>query len=236
VGGGIVLVPLLVFTLHFAQKRAQAASLAAIVVTALAGSVNYLLAGEVAILPAVFIVVGGVAGTHVGAWVLAHISDDAVRVVFAAFTLAVAVRLAWGATPVQGSAAELSVLSAAGFVGAGVAMGAVSALIGVGGGIVLVPLLVMVWGFEPHLAQGTSLLVMAPIAASGALRSAKAGHREWRTGLLIGAGGAVSAPVGAWLALSFPPATLQRVFAALLGAVAFQLALTTVRRLRHRRR
>ncbi|MEE6272694.1 sulfite exporter TauE/SafE family protein [Georgenia wangjunii] len=231
VGGGVVLVPLLVLAFGFAQKRAQATSLVAIVLTAASGAIAYVVGGEVVLLPALAIVVGGLAGTFVGGALVHRMSEAQVRTVFAFIMVAVAVRMAWG-IEVEGAAEalELDALSFAGYVLAGLAMGTLSGLIGIGGGVVLVPILILVFSFTAHEAQGTSLAVMVPISLMAAWRNSRHGYTDWRSGTWLGLGGILGAPVGATLALVLPGLVLQRIFAVLLVASAVQLVLRARRR------
>lgn len=224
IGGGVVIVPILALGLGFAQKRAQGTSLVAILLTAASGAVSYALAGEIAYVPAAAIAIGGVAGTFVGAALLHRMSDNQARIVFAVLMVVVAVRMAWGVEVSGGEeSVDLTPLVVLGFVLAGLAMGTLSALVGVGGGIVLVPMLILIFLFTPQTAQGTSLLVMIPIALLGALRNARNGYTDWAAGAAVGLGGVLAAPVGGLIALAVPGTVLQRIFAALLAFSAWQL-------------
>lgn len=224
IGGGIVLVPLLIVAFAMAQKRAQATSLAAITLTALAGAITYAVAGNVILLPAIAIVVGGLVGAAVGAEIVHRLPERALTVIFAALMVLIAARMAL-APAVQGAGeiVHLDPLVIAGYVGSGLLMGVFSALVGVGGGIVIVPLLILAFGFTPHEAQGTSLAVMVPISLMGAWRHARRGYTDWRSGLVLGIGGVVGAPLGAVLALALAGPWLQRIFAVVLVLSALQL-------------
>lgn len=231
IGGGVVLVPLLVVLFAMAQKRAQATSLAAITLTAVAGAVTYGIAGDVLLVPALVIAAGGLVGTLVGAELVHRMSERTLRVVFALVMVVIAVRMAV-APPVEGAGglAHLEPLVLLGYVGSGLLMGLLSALVGIGGGIVMVPLLVIGFGFTPHEAQGTSLAVMVPVSLMGAWRHARRGYTDWRSGLVLGLAGVVGAPFGALLAQAVADEWLQRLFAVLLVVSAVQLLLRARRR------
>jgi uncharacterized membrane protein YfcA len=101
--------------------------------------------------------------------------------------------------------------------------GMLAGLLGVGGGILLVPFLVLAVGMNQHEAEATSLLVILPtaLAASIALRRREVGDLPVALGLgVVGAAGAVA---GALLALSLPADALQLIFAALLAIVGLRL-------------
>lgn len=110
-----------------------------------------------------------------------------------------------------------------GLVAVGVLAGILAGLLGVGGGILLVPFLVLAVGFTQHEAEATSLLVILPtaLAASLALRRRDVGDLPVALGLgTVGAAGAVA---GALLALSLPADILRIAFAVLLAVVGLRL-------------
>ncbi len=115
-------------------------------------------------------------------------------------------------------------------IGAGVAVGFFSAMFGVGGGVIMVPFMVLVLDLTQHAAQGTSLLVIVPTAIVGVMAHSKGGFVSVSTGALLGVGGIVGSYLGASLALRIAEGDLQRGFAVLvivLGArIAYQGART----------
>lgn len=231
IGGGIVLVPLLVFAFQLPQKRAQATSLAAITLVSVSGALTYGAQGNVLLGPAAVVVAGGLIGTVVGAELLHRMSERQLQWIFAALMLVVAVRMVLVPPPTGGGdEVALTGWTALGYVLLGLLMGLLSALVGIGGGLVVVPVLIIVFGLSPHEAQGTSLAVMAPVSLLGAWRHARHGYTEWRSGALLGLGGVAGAPLGALLALAIPGSALQRVFAVLLVCSAIQLLRRAQRR------
>lgn len=103
--------------------------------------------------------------------------------------------------------------------------GALSALLGVAGGLILIPSLVLVAGETQHVAQGTTLLAIIP----GAMLATFLNHRRMSLSLrrtwLLGGGGIVGAYAGANLGLSLPEQTLRSVFALVLLAIAVYMVL-----------
>ena len=108
-------------------------------------------------------------------------------------------------------------------VGIGLAAGFFSALFGVGGGIVLVPLLVLVLGFGERLAMGTSLGAIGITALAGVIFYAFYGRVEPGYGALIGIPAAFGAAAGTWIQQRVPRRALSLAFAALLVAIAVKL-------------
>jgi uncharacterized protein len=233
VGGGLVLVPGLVLVAGFAQHRAHATSLAAIVLTAPAALVPFALAGEVSWPAAAALAAGGVAGAVAGADVMRRLPARVLQAVFGALAVAVAVRLLLPGEAAAGAAGAAGAAAGGGpgaeqlawLVAAGTASGLLSGLLGVGGGVVVVPLLVLGLGFDQHLAEGTSLAVIVPTALVGARRHARRGYTDWPTGLVVGAGGVAGGLAGGVLAQVVDGEALQAAFALLLAATGAQLLL-----------
>ena len=110
----------------------------------------------------------------------------------------------------------------------GVLAGTLSALFGVGGGIIFVPTLIFL-GHSAHVAVATSLAAMVPVIAVGAWRQTRYGSVNWHDALIIGVASVPMTKVGEIVATSLANDTLRRVFALLLVLVAVQLALRVLR-------
>jgi uncharacterized membrane protein YfcA len=108
-------------------------------------------------------------------------------------------------------------------VALGILAGTLSALFGVGGGIIFVPTLIFL-GHSAHVAVATSLAAMVPVIAVGAWRQTRYGGVIWRDALIIGVASVPMTKVGEIVATSLANGTLRRVFAVLLVLVAAQLA------------
>lgn len=223
VGGGIILVPFLVLALHWKQKRAQATSLVMIAFASVAGAVAYAFGSSVQWLAAGVIVVGGLIGSLIGSHVVQRTADRRLQMLFGGLLIVVAIRLLFAPGDAQGAALAWDAWVVIGLFASGVAMGILSALFGIGGGILLIPILVEVFGFGQQMAAGTSLAVMAPIAALGAIRLTKPGLTDWPIGLRFGVAASLGALVGATIALALPAATMRVVFAVVLGFVAVNM-------------
>lgn len=96
-------------------------------------------------------------------------------------------------------------------------VGVASGLFGIGGGIVLVPLLVLLFGFEQHIAQGTSLIALVPpVGLLAFINYAKVNEVNWKVGLLIMPGVFLGGLLGSRLAQKLSPRRMRRVFAGFL--------------------
>jgi hypothetical protein len=107
----------------------------------------------------------------------------------------------------------------------GAAAGLFGGLFGVGGGIILVPLLSGLFGLTQHRAHGTSLAVIIATALAAAPVYALHGNVDWTTALLVAATSLIGAPLGARLAARLSSRALTRAFAVFLVLVAARLLL-----------
>jgi uncharacterized membrane protein YfcA len=106
----------------------------------------------------------------------------------------------------------------------GVLAGALGGLFGVGGGLIFVPALVLLFGFGQVEAEATSLLAIIPVVVAGTWRQHLYGNVRWRAALVIGVVAVAGVELGVLTAKSVSEETLQRLFALLLLVVAAQLA------------
>lgn len=98
--------------------------------------------------------------------------------------------------------------------------GIASGLFGIGGGVLLVPLLVLAFGYGQHRAQGTSLVSLVPPTGLLAfLTYAKVGYVSWLTGLVLVPGVFAGGMLGGWLAKRLHPRRMRQVFAGLMFAL-----------------
>ncbi len=223
IGGGAVMVPVLVLWMSFPQHRAHATSLAAIILTAASGMLRYAGGGEVNLAAGVGIAAGAVAGAFFGAAVMHRLSAVRLRQAFAVLMVVVSLQMLFGFTPEEGAVAVSGAAAVIGYVALGLVAGALSALMGVGGGVIMVPAMVLLFGFTQHTAEGTSLLIIIPTAIVGAVRHARNGYTDWRVGLILGLAGIVGAWLGATVALGLDAPLLQKLFAVFLIATGLHL-------------
>jgi uncharacterized membrane protein YfcA len=232
VGGGLVLVAALALVLPGAgvppgevMHVALATSLASILATSLSSTRAHQRRGAVMWPTVRWLTPGLLAGGALGALVAGVLPDLTLRFGVAGFCWFAAWRLATARTPGAGGD---TIVPAGGSLSAwGVAIGAISALVGIGGGSMTVPLLIR-QGASPVRAVGTSAACGFAIALASALGFAFAGRAasglpEWSIGFvyapaaaLIALTSVLSAPYGAALAHRLRGDTLKRVFALFL--------------------
>jgi uncharacterized membrane protein YfcA len=237
IGGGLVLVPFFVFLFDLqgfdeslVMIMAVATSLATINVTALSAILAHQRHGAIVWSAVQRLVPGVLAGGLLGAWIADDLPAAALRTIFAVFMCYVSLQMALQKTPRAGHCAVNAPLLA----GAGTVIGALSAIIGIGGGTLTVPLLVKL-NYPLRNAVAISSACGLPIAFSGTASYAllgwhKSGLPDGSLGYIylpaffaIIASSILLAPLGAKLAHQLPARKLQRYFAALLFVVAVRL-------------
>lgn len=107
----------------------------------------------------------------------------------------------------------------------GFAVGVFSAAFGVGGGLLMVPVMVLAYGFDQHAAQGTSLVVIVPTALVGAIAHHHRALVDPVAAAYMAVGGIAGVFLGARVALATDAETLQGVFGAVVVAAGIRLAL-----------
>lgn len=101
----------------------------------------------------------------------------------------------------------------------GVPAGMLSAMFGVGGGLVMVPFIVAILGESQHLAEGTSLLVIVPTAVMGVLAHRRRGYVSFKHAAWLAVGGVAGGFLGARLALALSEDALQVAFGIFLAVM-----------------
>ena len=224
VGGGIVIVPLLLAFGGLPRKLASGTSLAAIVPTSAVGVIAYATRGSVDVLAAALLAAGAVVGAQLGALLLARLSVAAVRIVFMVFALVVAVQL-FLVVPERGDGIELDGWTIAGLVIVGLLTGVLSGLIGIGGGVVVVPALILLFESSDLVAKGTSMLMMVPTAISGTIGNLVRRNVDLVAAGIVGGAACLTTALGAWVATILDPRAATILFAIFLVAVLVKTAI-----------
>jgi uncharacterized membrane protein YfcA len=228
VGGGLLIVPGLVFLLAMGQRLAHGTSLAAIVPIAIAGVAGFVVGDAVDWPVAGVVTIGAVVGSMIGTSALRVLPQRALRIGFVIFLLVNAARLVV-ATPDATGRGPMDGWMVIGLLLLGVASGTLAGLLGVGGGVVIVPILVGLFLVPDAVAKGTSLVVIVPTAISGTIGNIRNRNVDLRAAAIVGAAGVVSAFLGSQVAVGMDPRTSGILFATLLALVALRMALTAFR-------
>ncbi len=224
IGGGVVLVPAMVYLLHFDQHVAQGTSLFILLPPiGLGALLQYWKNNQVDLRAGVYCALGFFLGGYVGGRMAVPMPSRYLQGIFGFFLMLSAVLL-WrktGGTPAPASGASKvtapSHLKSFGIFLVAASCGVAAGMVGSGGGVLLVPLLGLLFGFSQHRAQGTSLVAMIPPTGLLAfLTYAQAGEVSWKTGLLLIPGVFVGGILGGKLARQLNAARMRQVFAAVM--------------------
>jgi uncharacterized membrane protein YfcA len=219
IGGGIIIVPGLIWAAGLDRHTASGTSLLAILPIAIVAAVTYAVAPGGAFEPeasAIF-VVGSLGGAVLGARVNARISERGLRLVFALVTGVFGLRLAIplgfgpGTETLALDLPTIALLLALGLNG-----GFLAGLLGVGGGAIAIAVMVFALGTSQVLAQGIALLATIPTVIVGSLQHRSQGTLAPGTGLAVGVAGMATAIPGALLAFALPVGLLRALFGVFL--------------------
>ena len=228
VGGGIVMVPLLVWWASMNQRQAQASSLLAIAPAAVVGAASYGAGGVFPLLPAVLVALGATMGAQLGAYFLRTLSLKTLRWTFISFVTAMSLAV----TVVVSDRAvhfSIDILGGIVLVAIGLVMGISSGLFGIGGGIVAIPLMIMIFGVGDLEAKGTSLIAMVPAALSGSIANLRHRVAVLRDGVWIAGGALIAAPLGSSAAFLLPANYANPLFGGFACVMALSLGVKAFR-------
>lgn len=213
-GGSILTVPVLIYLVGEPEKVAIAESLGIVASISLVGAIPYAIRKEVDWKSVVFFGIPGMLGTYGGASLSAFISGNTQLLIFALVKILAAFLMIRKTELKQGNTHPTKnwVLVVEGLV-----VGVVTGLVGVGGGFLIIPALVLVGGLDMRIAVGTSLFIIAAKSALGfykyldVLRAEKL-NVNWELLAIFTAIGIIGSFVGGRLSRRIPQKALKRGF------------------------
>lgn len=220
IGGGAIIVPALVAFLAVDQRTAHGTSLAAVLPIAIAGAAGYLVGGAVDLLAVIPLAVGSTVGALAGARLLDRLPERTLRRVFAVFLLLVAVQLLLSPPVVGAGEAARDPLAIVGLIVLGLVTGTAAGLLGIGGGVIVVPALILAFGTTDVVAKGTSLALIIPTSLVGTLSNVRRGNADLRLAAWVGLAGIAAGYAASQLALVLDPTVSVPLFAVFLAVVA----------------
>ena len=231
-GGSVLAVPVLVYVLGQSVPEATTTSLAVVGGGALAGAIAYARSGRVCWRHAVSFTAAAIPGVVLGTWVGEALGDALLLTAFAVVMLAAA-RATWrkgdaaSAGDEPADAPTCPPLRLPHDLVAGAAVGAVTGLLGVGGGFLIVPTLAVALAFTMRTAIGTSLAIITATSMLGLAAHLVAGRGvDGETTIAMTVGCVAGALAGTAVAARLPQRALARGFAALVTGVAAYLVLS----------
>jgi uncharacterized membrane protein YfcA len=222
IGGGLIMIPLMVGILKLGQHQAHGTSRVAIVFTGLSGAISYALNGSINLTAAIFLAATAMITARAGARYCNVLPEWKLKKYFGAFLILCAILLILKPF-ISKSTADIPLYFQIGvFLIAGAFTGFLSGMMGVGGGTIMVPAMVLLAGFSQHLAQGTSLLVMVPAGGVGAFTHWKLGNVAM--GILAGLvpGIILGAYLGGYIVHFIPDTPLRLAFIAAIIFMGFR--------------
>ncbi|MCX7823582.1 MAG: sulfite exporter TauE/SafE family protein [Syntrophobacterales bacterium] len=214
IGGGVVMIPLMVAILKLSQHRAHGTSLLALVFTGLSGAITYGIKGEVDLMAGLTLAITATLAAIGGARFANSLPEWKLKRSFGAFLIFASVILV--SKPFLMSHYHLNIagtLRIAGFMTLGIFTGFLAGMMGIGGGTVTVPALVILFNFTQHMAQGTSLLCMIPAGAMGSYTNWRLNNVAFELVPGLVAGIIFGTVIGSNIALVLPEGTLRILFA-----------------------
>jgi uncharacterized membrane protein YfcA len=232
VGGGILMTPGIHVLIGAPAIVALATPLPVIFPTALAGALAYRRRGELDTRAAAWLVGPGLAGAALGAWVTEYL-DTTLLLLITALLLGSQALAILRETRRSGRGASREATPPV-LAGIGAVAGFLSGLLGIGGGLVMVPLLAGWLGMPLKRALGTSLLAIVALVVPGTVVHALLGHIDVGIGLALTVGAVPGARLGAALALGAKERTLRLIVGGGLLAISVGYAVDqTVTMLAH---
>ena len=205
VGGGFIMVPLFVMWLGVEQRRAHG---------------GYALHGQVDWLAVALVLSGSIFGANYGVRLLGTLPLRTIQRGFAVLLSITALRLLWSAQPHQ------LVTDAWGYalmVVIGIAAGVMAGLFGVGGGIVIVPALMLTVGLPAGIARGTSLAVIIGTSIAGTMAHRRRGNIDNRLAVIAGLSGIPAAAISTYVVTVVPDRIVVALFSLILLVIAARM-------------
>lgn len=231
-GGSILAVPALVYAVGLDMAQAIPVSLIVIGVASAVGALPKVRAGQVEWRLAAVFAAAGIPATFAGAAIGSHLPQSVLLLGFAAVMVLAGIRML-GDTEHTGTACDTDGginwrRCAPRSIPAGLAVGLLTGLFGVGGGFLIIPALVLMLGVEMPIAVGTSLIIIVANSAAGVLSHLDGLHVNWAVAAAFAATATVASLLAGHLGTRLNTDRLQRWFAFLVLAVAAFVVVDTI--------
>lgn len=215
-GGGVIMIPLMVGILKLSQHKAHGTSLVALVFTGVAGAATYASKGSVDITASLLLASTAVFTARAGARYANALPEWKLKRYFGGFLIMVALLLLlkpYLSGVFEPAAGWTNIIV---YLSTGIFTGFLSGMMGVGGGTIMVPSLVLLSGFTQYTAQGCALLAMVPIGAAGAFTHWRLGNVNVNILPLLIPGILLGSYLGGSLAHLLSEGALRAIFSAIL--------------------
>ena len=221
VGGGILVVPALVLLLKFDQRLANGTSLGAVLPISISSLITYWSHDNVDWNMALWLAIGAMTGAVLGTKLIHILPKRTLGYLFATMLIITAVRLF---IPLQSDGRDvLTIFAAIALIFIGLITGTLAGLLGVGGGIVMVPAMAVFFNELSVVAKGTSVAVIIPTSIMGTWRNWKSNNVDLRVAAIVGISGIISAIGGGIIADHMSQDLSNILFATLVLIVALRM-------------
>lgn len=220
-GGGVIIVPALVFLCGFNQRHAAIVSSLALLPTAVVGLTSYALHGGVDWFAGAALALGITLGSALGSRLLHRLSLWTLELCFLLFLL-VAIASLWLVVPDRSATIDMSPGTFVLLVLFGTVPGVAVALLGVGGGVIAIPVLIAGFGASDIVAKGSSLLMVIVGATTTSLRHLRNRALDVKASLCVGVAAAAVTPFSVQLAVFLTPLASNILFSVFLAVIALQ--------------
>lgn len=218
-GGAVLAVPAFLYLFDFTPLQATTASLAVVAASAGSGAIPRFRLGQVRQRQAVLFWVLGVAGTFAGTRLAPLVPEYALIGGFSLVMVGAAIAMWRKGSPPESDGSKSSSRWLTLIVATGI--GLLTGIFGVGGGFLVVPALVLLFGFPFGVAAGTSLVIVALNSITALVFKADSWHEiPWQLPLIVIVGGLVGSVLSSRANLAISQRLLERAFAGLLVLLA----------------
>lgn len=222
IGGGIIAIPMLALVFDMPQQLAQGTGTVMIVANVLFAVYGYNKNNKIDFKGVSLAVIVNVVVTYFASLAAQGIDPVLLRRCFAGMLFSLALLYIWQTMPRRhpvnpsSQAKEMRVMGKSGFFILGVAAGLVGGFFGVGGSLVAVPVLTLIYGYRQVVAQGIGLALVVPGVTMALIIYSWHGNTDWMVGLALALGGVLMVRPGIRLAMRLSEVFLKRVFAVVL--------------------
>lgn len=245
IGGGFIVVPVLLTVFHFEPRIAAGTSMVLIFFNSLSGSIAYLRQRRVDLLVGLCLALSTIPGTIIGGLAVGYLDTPSFRIAFALLLLSAALYMMFrpsrlGSNPQPKSwGTKRRLVDSAGReyhytfnipLGSVISffVGILANMFGIGGGIVHVPTMILLFGVPTHIATATSHFVLMVTSLSGLSVHLQLGNIDLSTAIPLGIGAVMGAQLGAKISQRVRSRTLERIFSIFLMALVVRLILQNV--------
>ena len=221
VGGGIIVVPALILILKLDPRRASGTSLGAVLPISISSLLTYWGHDNVDWTMALWLAIGAVGGAVYGTKLIHVLPRKVLGYLFAVVLFVTAVRL-YIPTNADGRA-EIAWIGAVVLIVIGFATGVLAGLLGIGGGVVMVPAMIVAFSELPVVAKGTSAAVILPTSIIGTWRNSISKNIDHRVAVIVGLSGVPTAILGGFVADYMSKDVSNALFATLVLIVAARM-------------